>query len=274
MGYANELISSNPGFNGHLDTPVESLHVVLLGVVKYLYRHAIKNIPESQHEELRGRWQSFNTSGLNIPPVKPETMVKYAQSLVGKEFRVVLQGAAFVLFPFLDERERHLWTMLGHLSSYIFQTKILDKAQYLEELEVMIDRFINQLILITGQWANKPKFHILMHLVFSIDRFGPASLFATQTQESYNTVTRTKSIMSNHLAPGFDIGSAYGDDAFMRLTLSGSEFSDTTIPRKKKMRAAPKVRALFEIPLIQAGLGWNSKWNDPVEVSAKREYFV
>lgn len=260
------------GFDGHLDTPVESLHVVLLGIAKYLYRHAINKIPASQHQELRGRWQSFDISGLNVAPVQPETMVKYANSLVGKEFRVVLQAAAFVLFPFLDEKERQLWITLGHLSSYIFQTQIMDKSQYLKELQIIIHRFLNQLILITGQWANKPKFHMLIHLLLSIERFGPASLFATQTLESYNTVTRIKSIMSNRLSPGHDIGAGYADDAFMRLVVSGGEFSDTNIPSKMKFRASPKVRALFEIPLIQIGLGWNSGWDKKPEISAKGMY--
>lgn len=38
------LISFLSAFDGHQDTPVEALHVVLLGVAKYLYRDMVAGL--------------------------------------------------------------------------------------------------------------------------------------------------------------------------------------------------------------------------------------
>lgn len=74
MGRLIELsvtLFGNIGFDGHLDTPVENVHVVLLGVLKYLYCEMVLSLSESQKIELLGRWSSFSTEGLNCPPAKP-----------------------------------------------------------------------------------------------------------------------------------------------------------------------------------------------------------
>ncbi|KAH9807809.1 hypothetical protein DFH28DRAFT_1201673 [Melampsora americana] len=115
------------GFDGHMDTPVESLHVVLLGVTKYLYRDVISNLSPPELVAVTGRWQSFGIEGLDVAPIQPHNMVHYANSLLGKDFRVVLQAAPFVFFEFLPDDYRHCWISLVHLASYIFQTRIFDK---------------------------------------------------------------------------------------------------------------------------------------------------
>lgn len=107
-------------------------------------------------------------------------MVKYCGSLVGKEFRVVLQAAPFILFPYISQESLHVWTLLAHLGSYILQPKISNKGQYLVELKVVTNRFLRALIHTTSQWTNKPKIHMLTHLAFAIERFGPAALFSTE----------------------------------------------------------------------------------------------
>jgi hypothetical protein len=38
------------------------------------------------YNDLSGRWRAFNTKGLNVPPIQPNTMITYYSSLVGKEF--------------------------------------------------------------------------------------------------------------------------------------------------------------------------------------------
>ena len=75
----------------------------------------------------------------------------------------------------------------------------------------------------TPRWFNKPKFHIL-HLTAHIRRFGPATIFATEGFESFNTVIRSKSVHSNRHAPSKDIALAFAHGSRIRHLLSGAYF--------------------------------------------------
>ncbi|KAH9811537.1 hypothetical protein DFH28DRAFT_900388 [Melampsora americana] len=241
------------GFDGHLDTPVESLHVILLGVTKYLYRDMIANLSPAQLNSVQGRWQAFQTDGLNIAPIQPRNMVVYANSLLGKDFRVVLQAAPFVFFEFVSDESRYCWIALAHLASLIFQTRILNKDSYLRDLQTIISRFLNRLVALTAQWTNKPKFHILTHLPYSVERFGPPSLFSTEKMESQNRVTRAASVHSNRHAPGKDIANRFNDERLLRILVSGGTFYDTKLGIRTT--ASARFRQLFDEREIRQGLG-------------------
>ncbi|KAA1078931.1 hypothetical protein PGTUg99_005723 [Puccinia graminis f. sp. tritici] len=193
------------GFDGCLDTPVEILHVFLLGVVKYLVHDFVGKLSEKQKDELEGRIESFNTSSLNMPKLQPKYLVSHVKSLIGKEFKIFLQAAPFILFPFMDEDQREIWISLCTLSSYAFQTHINNMEDFQLNLRKHTANFFYRIIRVTAQWVNKPKFHILLHLADSIRRFGPATLFSTEKFESYNGVLRTASTHSNRICPGRDI---------------------------------------------------------------------
>ncbi|CAH7677338.1 hypothetical protein PPACK8108_LOCUS12479 [Phakopsora pachyrhizi] len=53
------------GFDGHKDTPVEVLHVILLGIVKYLYCDLISGLTVDKKDELVAQLQSFDIANLN-----------------------------------------------------------------------------------------------------------------------------------------------------------------------------------------------------------------
>lgn len=74
----------------------------------------------------------------------------------------------------------------------------------------------------TPRWFNKSKFHIILHVVDHIRRFGPAALFATESFESFNAVIRAKSIHSNHCAPSRDIAHSFAHGSRIRHILSGA----------------------------------------------------
>ncbi|KAH9819564.1 hypothetical protein DFH28DRAFT_1145465 [Melampsora americana] len=209
-------------FNGHLDTPVEILHVVLLGIVKYLFRDEMKMIGSmktgtEKYAELSACWRSFNTKGLKIPPIQPNTLIQFSNSLIGKEFRVVLQTVPFVFFKYISPAKRHIWISLCLLTSYIFQTEISNMATYLTELRSRIDIFLINLIGINARWVNKPIFHMLTHLPESIQCYGPAPLVGTEPFESFNGVTRKASIFTSK--------SAFYDQELDALTTAGPELT-------------------------------------------------
>ncbi|PLW43950.1 hypothetical protein PCASD_06496 [Puccinia coronata f. sp. avenae] len=140
------------GFDGTRDTPVEHLHVVLLGVVKYLVQDFMTSLKGKQLKQLEAAWQAFNIDSLNISSIQANYLVHHYLSLVGKDFKIVLQAAPFVFYQFMDEKLRKLWIALGQLSTYVFQTQINNMAQYLNKLRKHIDIFLCLLVDRTAQW--------------------------------------------------------------------------------------------------------------------------
>ncbi|KAH9819229.1 hypothetical protein DFH28DRAFT_1080489 [Melampsora americana] len=250
LGVKDTLNMFFASFNGHLDSPVEMLHVILLGVTKYLLRHQMNCCSATEKNRVSAQWRSFNCLGLDIPPIQPKTMIIHFLSLNGKEFRTVIQAAPFIFFECnLSSEERDVWTSLAHLGPYLFQTEISDMQSYLNSCNRLIRIFLRSIVQLSAQWCNKPKFHMLIHICDSIERFGPACLFATEKFKSYNGNTRFSSIHSNHLSPGRDIANSFNNLHLMQSLTAGSHLYDTVIN-------IFKTNTVF-----QRALGYKSLWN-------------
>ncbi|KAH9823863.1 hypothetical protein DFH28DRAFT_921384 [Melampsora americana] len=250
--------TNTKSFNGHQDTPVETLHVVLLGITKYLFCDTMNELSlkrgSKKFNDISAQWKSFDIKGLNTPPILPNTLITFYQSLVGKEFRTVLQTVPFVLFEHISIEKRKIWTSLCLLASYIFQTKIHNIEFYLKELDAHIQVFLNQLISHSAQWVNKPKIHMLIHLGASIERFGPACLFATEKFESYNGVLCQASIHSNHQSPGNNIANGFNTYQMMRLLMYGGSFIDQSL--QERVAGGKLLTDLFQrIPELYLAMG-------------------
>ncbi|KZT24421.1 hypothetical protein NEOLEDRAFT_1156913 [Neolentinus lepideus HHB14362 ss-1] len=180
-------------FNPHSDTPVEILHVILLGFVKYLWRDAISRLKDPQKAVLIARLNSFNVSGLGISKLAGLTLVTYSGSLTGRDFHAIAQAAPFVLHDLLSSDALAVWQALGILVPLVWKPEIEDIDAYL--LQRSIDYFLDCTCRLTPCWFNKPKFHIILHLPEHIRRFGPAMLFATEGFD----------VLSNRHAPSRDI---------------------------------------------------------------------
>ncbi|KAI0258001.1 hypothetical protein BC834DRAFT_964009 [Gloeopeniophorella convolvens] len=214
------------GFDPHRDTPVEILHTVLLGFVKYFWRDAIYNrlgTGPAKKELLKVRLQSFDTAGLEIRRLSGQTLVQYAGSLTGRDFRAIVQAAPFVLYDLVPAPCFDTWIALSNLVPLIWQPQIPNIDTYILRLELAIREFIMRTALWTPRWFNKAKFHTILHLPDHIKRFGPAILFATESFESFNAVIRSKSIHSNHQAPSRDIAVAFAHANCIRHLLSGGQ---------------------------------------------------
>ncbi|KAK7438400.1 hypothetical protein VKT23_018013 [Stygiomarasmius scandens] len=227
----------------HCDTPVEILHVILLGFVKYFWRDAIGRVNDDQKATLTTRLSSLNVDGLDLSSLAGTTLVKYAGSLVGRDFRIVAQAAPFVLYDLVPPECFAAWLALSQLIPLVWQPVIEDMESYLQQLQVAIDNFLNCTARWTPRWFNKPKFHILLHLPEHIRRFGPSILFATETFESFNAIIRGFSIHSNRQAPSRDIAFEFAGLNRVRHLLSGGWFLDPEklIPRHlQHIQDAPK----------------------------------
>lgn len=121
------------GLNAHQDTPVEILHVVLLGFVKYFWRDVIKNQLKDHQEkkdELAIRLSSLDVSGLGITRLPGKTLVQYAGSLVGRDFRAIAQVAPFALQGLVSPACFDAWRSLSGIIPKIWQPEISDIVEY------------------------------------------------------------------------------------------------------------------------------------------------
>ncbi|KAF9000376.1 hypothetical protein BDZ89DRAFT_1121660 [Hymenopellis radicata] len=202
--------------NVNSDSPVEILHVILLGFVKYFWRDAVSRQTNETKRILKARINAFNVDGLGITKPRGHTLVHILQGLV-------------------PEPAYEAWLALSRLGPLAFQPIITDKTKYLTRLEDAIFDFLACTALWNTQWFNKPKFHVLLHLPRHVQRFGPGILFATESFESYNAVIRGRSVHSNHLAPSADIGISFSFMHAVRHLISGGYLRD---PESGELRRA------------------------------------
>ncbi|KAJ7780683.1 hypothetical protein DFH07DRAFT_910197 [Mycena maculata] len=251
----------------HRDTPVEILHVILLGFVKYFWRDAVTQIKKSDKELLITRLSSFNVSGLGVSPLAGATLVNYAGSLTGRDFRIIVQAAPFVLQGLLPASYIELWTSLSAVVTLVWQPHIPDLDKYIVELDAAIKHFLDCTCGLTLQWFNKPKFHVILHLPAHIRRFGPAMLFATEGFESFNAIIRSASVHSNRHAPSLDIASRMAKGNRVRHLLSRGFFpSDQNIQPTLPNNSCSSQSPWMAISLLDLErCRWNQAGNSPLQ---------
>ncbi|KAJ7432037.1 hypothetical protein FB451DRAFT_984978, partial [Mycena latifolia] len=246
-------------FDPNSDSPVEILHVILLGFVKYFWRDAVSRQKDGK-EILKARINSFDTSGLGLAKARGNTLVQYAGSLTGRDFRLVLQIAPAVLYGLIPDKAYEAWLALCRLAPMVFQPQITDLTAYLKRLKCAVDDFLASTALWNTQWLNKPKFHILLHILRHIPKFGPAVLCATETFESFNYVIRARSVHSNRQAPSLDIATAFSHMHVVRHLVSGGFIViDSSSSAKPLVRAAGAgVRDLIRDPVFVQLMGMSA----------------
>ncbi|KAJ7869102.1 hypothetical protein B0H14DRAFT_3083946 [Mycena olivaceomarginata] len=246
------------GLDPHQDTPVEILHVVLLGFIQL-------NKKDEKKELLATRLSSLDVSSLGISPLAAgQTLVRYSGSLTGRDFRAISQVAPFVLYDLVSDDCFKTWQALSKIVPLIWQPEIDDIESHIALLTKEIEHFLLCAARWTNCWFNKPKFHIFVHLPAHIRRFGPAILFATEAFESFNAIIRAKSVHSNRHAPSRDIAYAFVQGNRIRHLISGANTPATPVPP-----TAPTM--ILNIPIQQSRKhNWTTVGPGPQSLTATR----
>lgn len=98
--------------------------------MKYWWRDAVSRQNAEGKAKLKARLSSFDVSGLGISALAGHTLVQYAGSLVGRDFRVILQVAPGVLYDMLPPEAYDAWLALCKLAPMIFQPEIDNLPEY------------------------------------------------------------------------------------------------------------------------------------------------
>ncbi|KAJ6612184.1 hypothetical protein B0H10DRAFT_2177449 [Mycena sp. CBHHK59/15] len=236
------------GFDPTKDTPVEILHTILLGVVKYIWHVSHKPWSAENKTTYSIRLQSTSTDGLSIPAIRANYIMQYAGSLIGRQLKTIAQTNVFHLHGLVTEQKFMAWKAVGELSALLWFPEIRNLAEYRRDLKVAVGNVLDAFALIDpSKIVTKIKLHLLAHTDEDTVEFGPLS---------FNAIFRYCSILSNHLAPSRDIAVQLGDQEGLKHRLTGGWWfchadEDWT-------RAGPGVRHFMEAhPVLQKLLGWS-----------------
>ncbi|KAK0430592.1 hypothetical protein EV421DRAFT_1912712 [Armillaria borealis] len=171
------------GLDPSQDTPVEILHTILLGIIKYI-------------------WHMLHTSMSDADPY----MMQYHNNLIGKHFKTLMQTLPFLVHDIVTPAQFNLVKAAGALGALLWVHEIEDMNEYLKDLNILIGNVLDAFGAVDpSKILIKIKLHLLPHLVNDIHRFGPAIRYSTEVFERYNAIFRLCSVYSNHQAPSRDI---------------------------------------------------------------------
>ncbi|KAL1942832.1 hypothetical protein VTO73DRAFT_5072 [Trametes versicolor] len=244
-----------PGLDPTKDTPVEILHTVLLGVVKYAWHWTHTSWTPAQKATYAQRLQATTTDGMSIHAIRANYIIQYANSLIGRQLKTVAQTTAFHTHDMLPPLQYKLWLAIGEMTSLIWFPEIQDMKIYKEDLTVAIANVLDIFAEIDpSKIVEKVKLHVLSHGVEDISRFGPLIGMCTEGFESFNGVFRNASIHSNHLAPSRDIAQQLADQEAHKHRLMGGLWKT---PEGDIVRAGTRVRDFLEHhPTFRRLFGW------------------
>lgn len=125
-------------------TPFETLHSILLGPCKYLVKKLISSLSPQYKKELLARMNVFNNSGIFIVKILClKLYIKYIgiegkvmgnicyyhKSFVGRDFKAWMQMVIFLIHPYLNQSELHVWLCLSKVGK-VFNCMTCSSCQH------------------------------------------------------------------------------------------------------------------------------------------------
>ncbi|KAF8217930.1 hypothetical protein K438DRAFT_1952791 [Mycena galopus ATCC 62051] len=151
-----------------------------------------ENYLNLEDKNLIPQWSG--TEGLSIHAIRANYIMQYAGSLIGWQFKTIVQTAVFHLHDLVTEDQFTAWKAVGELSALLWLPEIRDLTQYRNDLKIAVANVLNAVAQIDpSKSMTKIKYHLLTHIDFNAIQLGPLIEMATEIFESFNTVFRVGS---------------------------------------------------------------------------------
>lgn len=197
--------------------------------------------------------------------------MQYAGSLIGRQFKTIAQTNLFHVRDLVTDDQFKAWRATGELAALLWFPEIRNLDEYRvffflfairthllkqHDLKVAVANVLDIFGTIDpSKIISKVKYHLLVHAGEDVAEFGPLVGVITEVFESFNTVFRHCSVLSNHLAPSRDIARQLADQEGLKHRLTGGWWSSSR--DETSQRAGSGVRDFLEKhPVLQKLLGW------------------
>ncbi|KDQ55321.1 hypothetical protein JAAARDRAFT_195723 [Jaapia argillacea MUCL 33604] len=145
---------------------IYNLFLQMEGIVKYIWHMTHTALSNDALAAFFIRLQSSSIDGLTIPPIRSTYLHQYRNSLIGQQFKQILQMSVFHLHRKLDENHFSLWKAVGSLCALLWYPEIANLEEYLCDLKLAINNVLDifTVIDLTKIWK-KIKLHLLVHII-------------------------------------------------------------------------------------------------------------
>ncbi|KAJ7593645.1 hypothetical protein C8J56DRAFT_1043447 [Mycena floridula] len=248
------------GLDPTKDTPVEILHTILLGILKYIWHYSHTQWNDTQKKTYALRLQATETTGLSIQAIRAPYIMQYANSLIGRQLKTLLQANVFHVYDLVDNNHFVVWKAVGELGALLWHPEIDNMDQYCADLRIAVANVLDGFAAIDpSKMIMKIKLHLLAHLPEDAQAFGPLVGVATEVFEAFNGVFRFASVLSNHISPSRDIAIQLADQEGLKHRATGGWWNIKDDNAKSEWKqAGTGVRDFLEAqPSLQKLLGWS-----------------
>jgi hypothetical protein len=134
--FANEVLLE--GLDVNTDTPIELLHTILLGIIKYAWfaSHSLWNTNKEAQRLYTIRLQSTDTSALATQPIRAHYIMTYANSLIGKQLKTISQVNVFHVHGLVPEEVFVIIREVGFLAALLWFPGIKSMEDYLVRISL------------------------------------------------------------------------------------------------------------------------------------------
>jgi hypothetical protein len=174
-------------------TPLELLHVMQLGIIKYLLRYTLGILAKQENKKdiLKARLRGYQDCQ-GVRNFNPHAIVNNAASLLGRDFKEFVQCSYAVLQGLVDEKLLAVWKYVQLLCRLLYRRNIGNSSDYLKKVEKAL-RYLKKAISecpAVQPVIIKPKLHMLYHADRFIYLYGSLMLLTTERFESMNKLVR------------------------------------------------------------------------------------
>ena len=97
------------------------------------------------------RLQSMDIGGLDMPPIQAQYMINYANNLIGRQLKILMQLCVFVVYDLVPPLLYEIWKAIGSLGALLWVPEIDDMDIYcVGHLFTLSYKTSNDLYIYTG----------------------------------------------------------------------------------------------------------------------------